>query len=187
MVIFVANIVVAPQELTQITFNMEYKKLLIQQQTVSGSTYTDVGDVVDTQASYRVVCQEFPFKRLPEIKELAKRDWYDENGDDVYIPTDGLKFKAYDIDVTFLYVGSQAQMYDDIKGFVSFLYGRNAGGSPILAVYDLYTKTGRRGIYVSNVDNELYEYDDKNPEVIAQFKVKFHVTDPITDITLTDE
>ena len=165
---------------------MNYKKLLIQQQTNNGGNYTNVGSVVDTQTSFRVVCQEFPFKHFPETKDLPKRDWYDEHGEDVYIPSDGLRFKAYDLEVKFLYVGTQAQMPTDLRNFISFIYGRNTDGSPLLAIYDEYTKTGRRGAYVLNVDNELIAYDDKNEEVIGQFKVKFRITDPVTDITLTN-
>lgn len=164
---------------------MNYKKLLIQQQSVSGSTYTNVGTVVDTQTAFNVVCQEFPFKYLPEIKDLASEDWTDEDGEDVFMPAEGLKFKAYDLDATFLYVGTQGNMADDLSRFINFLYGRNQNGSPWLAVYDEYTKTGRRGIYVKEVDNELIAYDSVNVEVIGQFKVKFRVTDPITNVVLS--
>ena len=164
--------------------DMEYKKLLIQQQTLSGTTYTAVSSVVDTQAVYHVVCQEFPFKYLPETKDLPKRDWYDEDGEDVYIHSDGLRFKAYDMEVKFLYVGSQEQMKNELKSFIDFICGKNTGGSPLLAVYDEYTQTGRRGVYVQAVDNDLIVYDDRNSDVVAQFKVKFRVTDPNTDITL---
>lgn len=164
---------------------MDYKKLLIQQQTYNGSTYTNVGQVVDTQTAFHVACQEFPFKYLPEIKDLPQRDWYDEHGDDVYIPSDGMKFKGYDLEAKFLYVGTQANMKSELKSFIEFIYGQNAEGSPLLAVYDEYTKTGRRGVYVLSVDDDLVLYDERNPHVIAQFKVKFRVTDPITDITLS--
>ena len=80
-----------------------------------GSTETDVKDTVDTQASYNVVCQEFPFKFMPETKELPSRKWYDKDGEDVYIPSDGLKLEAYDIEAKFLYVGTQALMTTDIE------------------------------------------------------------------------
>lgn len=163
---------------------MTYKKLLIQQQTYNGTTYTDVGNVVDTLASYNVACQEFPFKILPETKELPKRDWFDEHGEDIYVPTDGLKFKAYDLEVKFLYVGTEQSMPTDLKNFIKFLYGRNDNGAPLLAVYDEYTTIGRRGIYVLSVDNDLYFYNDASIEAIASFKVKFRVTDPVTDVTL---
>ena len=170
---------------------MTYKKFLIQQQTYNGSTYTNVGSVVDTYTAYKVVCQECPFKTLPETKELAKRDWYDEDGEDVYIPTDGLKFKAYDMEVKFLYVGKETTMAADLKGFIEFLYGKNSSGAPLLAIYDEYTKTGRRGVYVLSVDNELLAYDNANGtkvngqlilDVIGVFKVKFRVTDPVYSV-----
>ena len=167
---------------------MTYKKFLIQQQTYNGSSYTNVGSAVDTHEAYHVVCQECPFKMLPETKELAKREWYDEHGEEVYIPTDGLKFKAYDMEVKFLYVGDENKMATDLKGFINFLYGRNQDGASMLAIYDEYTKTGRRGVYVLSVDNELLAYDDVNrtksnsqlvSDVIAVFKVKFRVSDPV--------
>ncbi len=163
---------------------MAYKKLLIQQQTYNGTTYTNVGNVVDTLASFNCACKEFPFKFLPETKELPKRDWYDEHGEDVYMPTDGLKFKAYDLEVKFLYVGTEQSMTTDLKNFINFICGRNANGAPMLAIYDEYTKMGRRGIYVLTVDNELYFYNDSSIDAIAEFKVKFRVTDPVTDVTL---
>lgn len=167
-----------------------YKKFLIQQQSYDGSQYTNVGGVVDTQVKFRVVCQNFPFKKLPEIKELPKRDWYDENGEDIYIPTDGYKFKAYDIDATFLYTGTDLTIRTDISNFINFIYGRidSSGNSSssniVLAVYDEYTKTGRRGVVVKEVENTLYWNVNFDQDAIATFKIKFRITDPVTDITL---
>lgn len=163
---------------------MIYKKLLIRQQRRNGQSYEYVGSAIDTQAEFNVVCQEFPFKVLPESKDLPKRDWYDENGEDFFMPSDGPKFKAYDLEVQFLYVGTEANMQSDINNFIKFLYGQNVSGSPIMAVYDEYTKIGRQGIYVQSVDNELFTYDNVNEDVIARFKVKFRVTDPVTDVVL---
>ena len=151
---------------------------------MNGSETVNDSNVIDTQATFRVACQECPFKYLPESKELPKRDWYDEDGDDIYIPTDGLKFKAYDMEMKFIYVGTEQTMKNDIRGFINFIYGRNENGSPLLKIYDEYTKIGRKGIYVSNVDDELLAYDDVNENVIGIFKVKFRVTDPATEITL---
>lgn len=164
---------------------MDYKKFLIQQLTYDGTTYTSVGNVVDTYKTFKVVCQECPFKLLPEPKEPAKRDWLDEDGEDVYIPTGGFKFKSYELAVKFLYVGKKSAMKQDLKTFVDFLYGRNTGGKPLMAVYDEYTQIGRRGLYVKDVDNELLFHSDSDTDVIAQFKVTFVVTDPVTEITLS--
>lgn len=158
-----------------------YYRLLIQQWSPDN---TDGGPIVDTLETFHVACQEFPYKYLPETKEPAKRDWYDEDGEDVYIPTGGLKFKAYDLEVKFLYVGNEPAMSDDLRAFIDFLYGRNSNGYPSLHIYDEYTKTGRRQVYATHVDNEEFAYDDANPEVIAVFKVRFRVSDPTTNILL---
>lgn len=160
---------------------MDYKKLYIQQQTYNGSTYTDVGSLTDTQASFNVVCKEFPFKALPEVKDPASRDWHDEDGEDIFVPSGGLKVKAYDMDVTFLYVGTQANMASELNLFIKFIRGRNSGGASLLAVYDEYTQTGRRGVYVKEVSDDFLLYDDVNTEVVGEFKVKFRVTDPSHD------
>lgn len=163
----------------------DYKKFLIQQQTYDGSTYTDVGSVIDTQEEYFVVCSECPFKILPTTKELAKRDWPDEDGEDVFMPADGLKFKAYDLEVKFLYVGQKENMALDLNAFIEFIYGKNDNGSPLLAIYDEYTQQGRQGVYVLEVNNEFLAYDDANDGVVGEFKVKFRVTDPVYNAELS--
>ena len=56
----------------------------------------------------------------------------------------------------------------------------------MLAVYDEYTKTGRRGLYVKEVGNDLFAYDDVNENVIGVFKVKFRVTEPTSEVILTE-
>lgn len=152
----------------------------MKQQRVSGSSYIDVGGIIDTKEAFNVVCQEFPFKVRPETKEQASRDWHDEDGEDVYVSPSGLRFKAYDLEVKFLYTGSEDTMQSELNAFLNYIHGRNMGGSPLLAVYDEYTKTGRRGLYVVDVDNELLAYNDSDTDVVAIFKVKFRVTDPIT-------
>lgn len=142
------------------------------------------GEVIDTFESFHVACQEFPFRHLPETKDLPKRDWYDEHGEDVYVPNDGLKFKAYDLEAKFLYVGDEASMTADVKSFINYLYGRNDGGSPLLAVYDEYTQTGRTGVYMVGVTTKLFDISDFDSDAIAIFSARFRVTDPVTDIVL---
>ncbi len=165
-----------------------YKKFLIKQQTYTGSNYVNLGSAIDTQAKFKVVCQEFPFKYLPDTKELPKREWHDESGEDVYLPSDGLKFKPYDLEATFLYVGNHSSIRTDLKNFIDFLYGRiDADGDTqnkgvMLAIYDEYTQTGRQGVYVVSVDNTLYWDVDYDTDAIAALKVKFRVTDPVTQL-----
>lgn len=176
-----------------------YKKFFVQQQTLNGTVYSNVGDVVDVYNQFHVVCQEIPFKHLPEAKELSKREWFDEDGDDVYMPTDGLKYKAYDVEVKFLYSGDKQNMSSDLKNFIDFIYGRtnivngsivnneNTTKNVFLKVYDEYTETGRRGVYTLSHDNSLYFFNDVSIDAIAQFKIKMHVCDPVTEVNYQND
>lgn len=178
-----------------------YKKFKIQQQSYDGSSYTNVGTAVDTYEEFGVVCQEFPFTYMSKAKDVPSRDFHDEDGLDVFIPSGGLKMEAEDIEAKFLYSKSNPTGYDtyvngggtdsyddwlssnalsDILNFIHFLRGRNTGGAPYLAIYDEYTKIGLRGVYVTEVPNDIYEYSDGGIGINAVFKVKFKVTDPVT-------
>lgn len=161
-----------------------YKKLLIQQQIKNGANYVNVGNVVDTYAAFKVVCQEFPFKVLPKTRDLAKRTWNDEHGDDEYVSPEGLFFDAYDIEVKFLYAGAEQDLPSDVTNFINFICGRNENGAPLLAIYDEYTLIGRRDVRVQEVENELYFYNEYEIDAIASFKVKFKVNDPVTNVIL---
>lgn len=186
---------------------MAQYKTYIQQLAFNGIGY-DYGSVVDILETYKIVAQDFPFMKNPKPKELPTRDWAGEDGLDVYVPTH-LPMKSYDIDVTFLYVRNISDvtgstivgesetarrdrlMREDIGNFIDFLYGRVKGDvsdsvqSGRLAIYNEYTGIGRKDIVVSEVDNELFECDDCDPDAIAKFKVKFTVYDPTTEVIPT--
>ena len=154
----------------------------MQQLSFNGTQYTK-GDVVDLLRTFRVVAQEFPFKKNPKAKDLPTRDWAGEDGLDVYVPN-VLPVKHYDLEVEFLYVGTENTIREDLNAFIDFLYGRNedAVGSR-LAIYNNHTGIGRKDVVVSEVDNELFYLTDCDPDAVAKFKVKFTVYDPTTDVT----
>lgn len=178
----------------------------VQQLSFDGLTYTK-GSVVDLLKSFNIISQDFPFVKHPEPKELPSRDWYGEDGLDVYVP-DQLPIKNYEIEVVFLYTRNLSMnsgeediagespvekrdrlMRRDISNFLDFLYGRSKGSvndtvqSGRLAIYNEYTGIGRKDVVVSGVDNELFEAGDGDPDCVAKFTVKFMVYDPTTDVT----
>ena len=160
---------------------MTIKKVYIQQLNFNGTSYTK-GPVVDLLSAFKIAVKEFPFKLYPEAKDLATRDWAGEDGRDVYVPAK-IPIKNYDIEVEFLYKGTESSMSQDVSNFINFIYGRNAnanGGR--LAIYDEYTKIGRKDIHALSVDNDVYVYGDNDPDAVASFKVKFSVEDPTTDV-----
>lgn len=160
---------------------MRVYKTYIQQLSFDGIAYKK-GEVADLQKRFRIVCSSFPFKRNPEAKDLPSRDWAGEDGRDIYIP-EKIPMKNYEIEAVFVYKGTEGTISSDISDFVDFLYGRNenaVGGR--LAVYDEYVGMGRKDVHVLSVDNDVYECSDADPDAIAEFKVKFAVEDPVTEI-----
>ena len=136
---------------------MEPKKILIQKQTYDGTDYENVGEIVDVYETYHILCQELPFKHLPKSKELPSRDWHDEDGEDVFMSKEGLRFQAYDLKVTFLYDGIEENMSSDLRNFINYISDcRGDETGVFLAIYDEYTKIGRRGLYVKEIDDGLF-------------------------------
>ena len=161
----------------------------VQQISFDGLEYTK-GSVVDLLSEFNIVCQEFPFKKNPKPKDLPTRDWAGEDGLDVYIP-DQLPVKHYDVEVVFLYAGTEKTMRTDLSNFIDFLYGRIKGSSSDtvqsgrLVIYNEHTGIGRKDIVVSEVENEIFYLTDSDPDAVAKFKIKFTVYDPTTEVTPT--
>ena len=168
---------------------MAIYKTYVQQLGFDGKTYTK-GTVVDLLYRFNVACQDFPYMRNPKSKDLPTRDWAGEDGLDVYIPDGGIPEKSYDIDVEFLYVGTEETMRDDLINFINFIKGRAKGAvgdtvqSGRLAVYDEHVQMGRKDLVVDEIDNELYYRSEYDNDKVARFKVKFKVFDPTTEVGL---
>lgn len=173
--------------------DMQIYKTYIQQITFDGSSYPSDkrGSIVDLLEKFKITCQEFPFKKNPKPKDLPTRDWAGEDGLDVYVP-DVIPISSYEIEVKFLYVGTEQTIRKDLSDFIDFLYGRIKGNdmdtvqSGRLAVYDEHVGMGRKDVVVSEVENTLYYLEpDTDNDAIATFKVTFKVYDPTTDVTPT--
>ena len=161
----------------------------IEQLSFDGNTYSG-GAVIDLLRTFNIICQEFPFKKNPKPKDLPTRDWAGSDGLDVYIPKT-LPMKHYDVDVDFLYVGTEENIRTDISNFIDFIYGRKKGNendtvkSGRLAIYNEHVGMGRKDVVVSDVDNEIFYCSDEDPDAVAKFKVRFTVYDPTTEVTPT--
>ena len=108
---------------------------------------TENAPVKDSLAHFGIVCTEFPFKPGGETKDLPKRDWPEEDGEDTYIP-DKLPLKAYDLEAEMCYKGDLGTAYDKIMAFQNYLTGENGDGAT-LKIYNSHTGIGRQGLYLS--------------------------------------
>ena len=160
--------------------------ILIKKGNVTKNTYTEWG----------IACCKVPFKAGGKTKELAKRTWYDEHGEDTYIPS-SLKFEAYDAEFELAYAGQETasnafnlgKAFTQIDNFKKWLSGNGDSGAE-LKIYSPYATIGREGCYLLEISDEdphvmlKQEKGNKYHENVVTFKVKFRVTDPFTNITL---
>ena len=148
----------------------------------SGATYTS-GALLDPLSEYNIACQSFPFKYYPDAKDAFTTDWKDENGVDVYLPTEAKK-KDYELEAEFIAKGAKGTTQQNVKAFIEKLYGGGTLISSRWAVYDEHTGLGFKDVRVVSVDPDAYLNDDSDDEVVITFKIKFHVYDPVTKVTL---
>lgn len=139
--------------------------------------------VKNSLTAFSCVCtSDMPFQSDWETKELTSRDWADENGEDTYIPAQ-MKMKAYDMDVPMCYKGGLGTAYQKLKAFKDYLTGADGEGCEI-RVYLPYQKIGRKGCYLLAFSD--FTFGKSNMDESLAFTIKLRVTDPVTDITLSE-
>ena len=157
------------------------------------------GSVINSFSQWGIVCCKVPFKVGGKTKELAKREWYDEQGDDTYIPQK-LMFEAYDAEFEMAYQGQElagnpfnlSLAFSQINAFKKWVSGNDTsqGSGAELKIYSPYSTIGRQGCFLLEISNEephvqlKQENGNTYNENVVKFKVKFRVTDPMTNITL---
>ena len=133
-------------------------------------------DIKESNESWNIVVKIIPFTLIPDVKEYAKTDWRDQNGDDEFIPSVPV-YKAYDLDVTFYCIAPHNTANGYIKSFFDYIR------SGEFSLYDKYTGIGRQKVhYVSFSPKSFIRRRGQND--VVEFTLKFKVNDPLTDIIL---
>lgn len=150
---------------------MEYYRIYMQKES-------DGAVVIDTISSFGLYCMDIPFKVADSVKEPVSRDWHDEDGVDEYIPKEGLRMSAYEMDIKFGFKGDKFAANKSIGDFLDYLM------DGYVKLYCDYTRIGRQHVRFSKLsdDAELVRCEDGD---ILIFKVTFKVCDPVTDVTLS--
>lgn len=150
---------------------MECYKVYIKQDKSGAS-------VVETIEDFGLYCVDIPFKPAGDVKDVVSRDWKDENGVDEYIPADGLKMLAYEIDVKFGYKGDKFGANEAISSLLSYLT------TGYVSIYDTYTGIGRQKVRLVKLNDNADIVRDDDGDILI-FSVTLKVCDPITNIKLT--
>lgn len=151
---------------------MQYYKVYIQSEKADSS-------VLETIEDFGMYCMDIPFKMVDKAKEPAKRTWYDEDGDDEYIPSSGLRSEAYEMTVKFGFKGDKFAATSALGLFLTYL--RQAG---LMKMYCDYTLVGRQHVRFVSISDDAELVRDETGDVLV-IKITFKVNDPITDIALS--
>ena len=156
--------------LTMINIDLtQYKPFLVQKMKD--------GYAVRNSTEWGILIKSFPFDIYPEMKDIPKNDWFDEDGDEEFVP-DVPVFKAYEAEVEFIYEGARDTGYTNVRNFLNYL-----ATNGLNKIYDSYTSIGRQNVrYQKQSDAKLYRNSIK--EYIV-FKVNLKFNDPTNMITLS--
>ncbi len=145
----------------------DYYRIYMQQER-------DGAAVKDTIASFGMYCMENPFNPCESVKDITKRSWYDEHGDDEYIGSDGLYLAAYENEVKFGFNGTAFAANKKLKDFIDYLMKGQ------IKMYCEFNRIGRQHVRLKSIKPTL-ERDPVNEDILI-VKVTFKFNDPKTDI-----
>lgn len=140
----------------------------------------------DTATSYGIYVKDFPFIPVPlKQKNVFSQSWYDENGDDEYIPTTAY-YEPVTISVPFVYVGTLDACMTNIRAFITAI------SNVEFSFYDTYSTVGRQKCrmvsYSENASVLAYRGTSDSPstqKVKAEFTLEIKINDPVTNITIS--
>lgn len=104
-----------------------------------------------------------------ETKELPKNEWKDTEGEDVYIPPDGLHFGGADFEVKLCYKGTEGSWTHTEIVMLNYLR------SSFLAVYCSYAEEGWGACYFTGI-SDIDIFSDPVAGDIVEYTLKFHLT-----------
>lgn len=141
--------------------------------------------IKETIADFSMYCSEIEFAAPLSVKEPTSRSWYDEDGADEYIPSEGLKVDSYETDIKFCYKGDRGSANGKIETFLKYLIGADGDGAS-MKIYCDYTKEGRSGVRFVKLDKEATLVRDSEEDLVVM-TMTFKVNAPTTKVTaITD-
>ena len=147
----------------------DYRPFLVQK-------LTDGAEVRDS-LDWNIYVKHVPFHVIGDLKEPYVNNWYDQQGEDVAYP-DTPTYEAYDMECEFVYMGSKDTAQAMVVLFIKYL-----AENGMFKFYDTFTNIGRTNVRYKKQTEDLYYNEAEN---IATFKLTLRVTDPVTQVTLTE-
>lgn len=141
------------------------------------------GAVVDSFTGFGVVLLDMP-KNIPLVQKKFSQQWFDENGDEDYVPR-SIKYEAAKCNFTFEVKDEafEPDVYDKASKFLAYLQ------SGVFSFYSEYAKIGRGNVvFESSDDNAKFstmESANGKKLQLLRFTVTFKINDPYTQVKLS--
>lgn len=151
---------------------MDYKPFLIK--VGQSGAYTDgmtYGEPFCTKKDFGLWVQHVPYSMHQNTKTAVTQSWIDEDGDDVFLPSSGVKSEAFDLPINFVYYANDGMANVRISQFIERIKGK------WLKVYDTYTGLCYKGVYFSGCESDPTFYRRGNHDTVI-FQVNFRVNFP---------
>lgn len=158
-------------------------KVYFQKMIYSGTSYKK-GDVKETVKDFSVYIQDVPFILLSDMKDVAKRDWHDEDGIDVFYSNSNPPAKDYDIEITCEAKSDDvSDLRDKVDAFIKYITGGDGKGC-VFAVYDTHCQAGRSNVRFLKVSQKTWFNMDSDDTKILVFQITMHVDAPRSSVSL---
>ena len=133
-------------------------------------SYIQIGSnpAIDIYDRYKIRIKSIPLQISSEVKDVQKRDWFDQHGDDEYI-SPNVFYKAYEVDVKFVYNGNLDTARDAIYPFIQSMQGSE------FCLFDDWKISGIRCRYMSYSNDSFYRRDRD----LVEFSLKLKVNNPL--------
>jgi len=157
---------------------MAIEKLYIQKITNSDTE----SETKETGSDFGFYGMEIPFMMQAEAKEPSRNDWKDEDGDDEYIPQNGLRIQAFEIEIKLGYKGSKDTANAKLEAFLKYLTGRDGSGAR-MKIYSTYTKIGYNEVRFVSISDDAELVRDTDGDILI-VTITLKVNDPVTKVVL---
>lgn len=139
------------------------------------------GELVETISRFGIYAKSIPFVVSMEAKEVPSNDWYDEHGEEDYIPSGGLYMKSYDMETEWAFKtckigGVTISANDAIKGFADMLRRMRH-----FKLYDTYNRVGRNRVRFVKISDDATLVRNADGDILI-FKVTLKVCDPVSEV-----
>jgi hypothetical protein len=143
------------------------------------------GSVIDTYAEYGIVILDMPAYFELKAKNISSQSYFDESGDDEYMPAT-LTYEPAECELQFECKVTSGSPFTNLSNFTSYL----AGG--VFSFYSEFLGIGRGNARLAEVDDDA-EYKEQDvlrngvlvTEKILRFKIKIKINTPQINVVLS--